>query len=312
MATLAVGLLVALGALTILLLTALLALVELGSGQALGQLDLGADRVGEVRDHKDVLDVVVEVVLDGQVGHLGSQGKGVHEVLAERVVAVALLVEHLADEAGNALEQIGDGFEGLGEVLNVGDNRGGARLGVGGGGDRAQGAALGVGEEELVGYLDEEARLGGALGADSHGSGDVRLGVDGRAGLGADGQVDGRVGEGAGLGGGEEVLDQGAEAVELVRGGVPTQKGLAGVGLESQGQHVLLVLDVHLNLVLVLGVGDGEGGADFDLAAVLAADTHEGTNHPCRLGVAVITSDGMVDDGEDSLVGEESEGLHVS
>lgn len=311
LAALAVALLLALGTL-LLLLSALLALVELGSGQALGELDLGTDGVGEVRDHEDVLDVVVEVVLDGQVGHLGGQGKGVHEVLAERVVAVALLVEHLADEAGNALEQVRDGLEGLGEVLDVGDDGGGARLGIGGGGDGAKSAALGIGEEELVGDLDEEARLGGALGADGHRSGDVGLGLDGRAGLGADGQVDGRVGEGAGLGRGEEVLDQGAEAVELVRGGVPTKEGLARASLEGQGQHVLLVLDVHLDLVLVLGVGDGEGGAHFDLAAVLAADTHEGTDHPCRLGVAVVTSDGMVDDGEDRLVGEESERLYVS
>lgn len=74
--------------------------------------------------------------------------------------------------------------------------------------------------------------------------------------------------EGAGLGGGEEVLDQGAEAVEIETRGVPAEQDLAGVGLELERQHVLLVLDVDLDLVLVLGVGDGETVSYFGFHAI--------------------------------------------
>ncbi len=87
------------------------------------------------------------------------------------------------------------------------------------------------------------------------GGADVGLGLDGAASLGADGQVDCRVGEGACLGAGEEVLDQGREAIELMAGGVPAQQGLRGRGAQGQRQHVLPVLDIDLDLVLVLGVG---------------------------------------------------------
>ena len=276
---------------------------ERGGGQPLGEVDLRADGVGQVADHEHVLDVVVEVVLDLGVGHLGGEGERVHQELAQRVAAVALFVEDFADEARDALEEVRDGLEGLGERLDVGEDGGRASLGGGGRGGGAEGDALGVGEEELVRDLDEEARLGGAVGRHGDGGRDVRLGLDGGARLGRDGQVHGRVREGARLRGGEEVLDEGREAVELVRGRVPPEQGLARGALEGQGQHVLLVLDVDLDLVLVLGVRDRKGAPHLDLAAILAAGADQGADHSCRLCVAGVAADGVVDDGEDGLGG---------
>lgn len=109
-----------------------------------------------------------------------------------------------------------------------------------------------------MGNLDEKAALGSSLGVDGHGGADVASRLDILAGLCRDGEVDGGVREGAGIRSGEEVLDQGAEAVELVGSGVPAEEGLAGSGLEDQGEHVLLVFDVDLDLVLLFGMGDSE------------------------------------------------------
>lgn len=87
-----------------------------------------------------------------------------------------------------------------------------------------------------------------------------------------------------------------------MRGGVPAQQRLAGRGLEHQGQHVLLVLDVDLDLVLLLGVGDGEAGPHLDLGAIFGTGAYQGANDPRGLGVFTdVASDGMVEDGEDSL-----------
>ena len=154
-------------------------------------------------------------------------------------------------------------------------------------------------------HLDEEAALGGALRVDGDGGADVAAGLDALAGVGGDGEVDGRVGEGARVRAGEEVLDEGAEAVELERGGVPAEERLAGVGLEGQGEHVLLVLDIDLDLVLLLGVGNGEARADLDLGAVFGTGADEGADDTAGLGrIADVSSYGVVEDGEDSLSGQ--------
>lgn len=106
--------------------------------------------------------------------------------------------------------------------------------------------------------LDKQAALRGSLGVDCHGSADVASRLDVLAGFRGDGHVDGGVGGGSSFCAGEEVLDQGAEAVQLGRGGVPSEEDLAGGSLECQGQHVLLVFHVHLDLILLFGVGDGK------------------------------------------------------
>lgn len=154
-----------------------------------------------------------------------------------------------------------------------------------------------------MGYLHEEAALGGALRVDGHGGADVASGLDILAGLGGNGHVDGGVRGGAGLSAGEEVLDQGAEAVEFGGGGVPAEEDLAGGGLEGQGEHVLLVFDIDLDLVLLFGVGDGEARADFDFSAIFGAGADKGTDYAGGLGIfAGVSSNGVVEDREDSLL----------
>lgn len=239
--------------------------------------------------------MVVEVVLDLVGVDLGGEGQGAHKVLAQGVVGLGVLVEDAVDPLADAVEEADGLLDGLAEVLDVGDEGGGARLGVLCAGDGLEGAALGVAVLHLVGHLDEEAALGGALGVDGDGGADVAPRLDGPARVGGEGEVDGRVGEGARVGAGEEVLDEGAEGVELERGRVPAEEGLARVGLEGQGQHVLLVLDVDLDLVLLLGVGDGEARAHLDLGAILGARAHEGADDAGRLGgFADVAAGGMV------------------
>lgn len=70
------------------------------------QIDLCADGIGEVRNDKDVLDVVVEVALDICNIDLWCEGEGVHEELAESVVWLALLVQNVGDVLGDALEEV--------------------------------------------------------------------------------------------------------------------------------------------------------------------------------------------------------------
>jgi hypothetical protein len=153
-----------------------------------------------------------------------------------------------------------------------------------------------------VGDLDEKAALGSSLGVDGNRGADVASRLDILAGLCRDGEVDGGVGEGAGIRGGEEVLDQSAEAVELVGGGVPAEKRFAGSGLEDQGQHVLLVLDIDLDLVFLLGMGDGEARSDLNFCSIFRSGAYQGTDDPGGLRVFTdIASNGVVEDGEDSL-----------
>lgn len=184
------------------------------------------------------------------------------------------------------------------EGLNIGDDWCGAGLGVLGAGDELETRLLSLVVLNLVWDWDEEAGLCGALSVDSDWGGNVGLCDDLLAGLGGNGQVDGWVWESSGLRAGEEVLDKGGEVVELEAGGVPSEKDLAWVGLQLEGEHVLLVLNVDLDLVLGLGVVDGEAVANLNLHSILRADTEEGTNDAVRRWV---TTGGMVEDGEDDL-----------
>ena len=107
-------------------------------------------------------------------------------------------------------------------------------------------------------HLDEEAALGSALRVHGDGGTDVTSCLDILSRVGGDGEMDGRMGEGASVRAGEEVLDQGAEGVELGRRRVPAEQRVAGRSLERQGKHVLLVLDIDLDLVFLFSVRNGE------------------------------------------------------
>ena len=189
-------------------------------------------------------------------------------------------------------------LDGALERLNIGDDWGAAVLGVLGGGDELQARLLGLVVLDLVRDWDEEAGLCGALDVDADWSGNIGLGDDALASLSGDGQVDGWVWEGACLGAGEEVLDQGGVVVELETGGVPSEEDLAWVRLHVKGEHVLLVLDVDLDLLLGLGVVDGEAVLDLDLHPILRAGTEDGSNDAVAGWVA---TGGMVQDAEDDL-----------
>lgn len=85
--------------------------------------------------------------------------------------------------------------------------------------------------------------------------------------------MDRRVRESSGLRASEEVLDQGAEAIEGKVGRVPSQKHFARVRLQLQSEHVLLVFNIYLDLVFVLGVRDGEAISNFHLDTIFGPDT---------------------------------------
>ena len=107
-ATTSLAALVAVG----LALAVLGALGEVRSRQPLGQVDLGADGVGEVGDHEDVLDVVVEVVLDLLGVDLGGDGEGVHEELAEGLVGGLLLLVEKVTASGASVTWVCDPMHG--------------------------------------------------------------------------------------------------------------------------------------------------------------------------------------------------------
>lgn len=114
--------------------------------------------------------------------------------------------------------------------------------------------------------------------------------------------MDGGVRECASIGAGEEVLDQGAEVVELVRRGVPAEQRLAGVGLENQSKHVLLVFDIDFDLVFLLGMRDSEAGSYFDFGTILGSSTDKSTDYTSRLGSFLdISADCVVKNRKDSL-----------
>lgn len=115
---------------------------EVRHGQSLREIDLCADRIGQVADHQDVLDMIVEVVLDLSGVNLGSQGERAHQVLAQRVVGLLVLVEDPVDPFAHAVEQIERLLDGAAEALDVGDERRGAGLGVLRAGNSLKSAAL--------------------------------------------------------------------------------------------------------------------------------------------------------------------------
>ena len=285
-----------------LVLTLLLASAEGGGCETLGEIDLGADGVGEVADHEDVLNVVVEVMLDLLGIDLGGQGEGGHEMLGESVVGDLILIEDTVDPLAHFVEHADGLLDGLAETLDIGDERSCPALVVLCAGDGLKSASLGVAVQHLMRDLHEEAALGGALSVDRNRGADVASRLDLVTRLGRDGKVNSRVRESACVRAAEEVLDEGAEAVELVGGGVPAEKGLAGRGLEGKGEHVLLVLDIDLDLILLLGVRDGEALADLDFCAIFGSGAHKGADDSGGLGaITDIATCGVIEDGENGL-----------
>lgn len=164
-----------------------------------------------------------------------------------------------------------------------------------------------------MGHLDEEAAFGGALGIHGDGRADVAPRLDVLARFRRDGHVDGRMGRRARLGTGEEVLDEGTEAVELRRCRVPSEEGLARGGLECEGQHVLLVLNVHLDLVFFFRVRDGEACPHLSLAAIFRSGADEGSYDASGLSIfAGVSPDGVVENGKDGLSIPSKISFHIS
>jgi hypothetical protein len=188
-------------------------------------------------------------------------------------------------------------LDGVLELVEVGGDVGDAVLVVLGGRDELQARLLGLAVLDLVGDGDEQARVGGALGGDANGGGDVGPRLDLLARLGGHGQVDGRVGPCAVALLAVEVLDEGGEGVEVA------DQDLAGVRAQVQGEHLLLVVHVDLDLLGRLGVGDGVAVADLDLSAVFAAGAEEGADDALLVGGA---AQRVVEDGEDGLRGQHS------
>ncbi|KAI6768357.1 hypothetical protein HG530_006366 [Fusarium avenaceum] len=206
-----------------LVLTLLFGAAQVGNSQSLGKIDLSADSVGQVADHEDVLDVVVEVVLDLLGVDLGGKGESVEKVLADDVVRLLVLVQNTVDPLACPVEKVDGLLDRSTQTLDVRDKRGCSRLGVLCAGDSLESTSVGITVKNLVGDLDEETAFGSTLGVDGNGGADIASRLDILAGFGRDGHVNGRMGECAGVRRAEEVLDKGAEAVELVGGGVPAE-----------------------------------------------------------------------------------------
>lgn len=233
-------------------------------------------------------------------------------MLSEGVVGLHFLVQHAVDPFADAVQQTEGLLDRPAEGLNVRYKGRGAVLVVLCAGNGIEGAPVCIAVQDFVWHLNEEAALGGALGVDGYGGADVASRLDIFARLRGDGHVYGGMRRGPRLRAGEEVLDQGAEAVELGRGGVPAEEDFAGRGFECQGQHVLLVFHVHLDLVLLFGVGDGEARSDFDLGAIFRAGADEGADDTCGLGgFTGVSSDSMVEDGKNGLLSEREKDMSV-
>lgn len=100
---------------------ALLLLVadQVGRGQSLGQVDLGSDGVGQVADHENVLDVVVEVVLNLRSVDLGGQRQGAQEVLSQGIVGLLVLIQYAVNPLADAVQKANGLLDRSTQALNV-------------------------------------------------------------------------------------------------------------------------------------------------------------------------------------------------
>jgi hypothetical protein len=212
-----------------------------------------------------------------------------------------LLVDDRLNVAGDAVNHGEDLLNGALERVNVGSDGGGTVLSILGVGDRLETALVGLTVAELVGNGDEGGTVGGALGGDTNGGGNVGAGLEVLAGLSGDSQVDSGVRPCAIALAAVEVLDEGGESVELGSSGVPANQDLAGVGLQVESEHLLVVFHIDFDLVLSLGVADGEGGSDLNLTSILGSCSQQCTDDALLIGIA---AERVVENGENGLRNE--------
>lgn len=240
----------------------------------------------------------IQVALNVSRLNLGGKSKSVEEELAHSGGGGGFLVDHRLDVAGDTVDHGDNLLNSALERIDVGGNGSGTVLSVLGVGDRLETALIGLGVAELVGNGDESGAVGSALGGDTNGSGDISPGLEVLAGLSGDSQVDSGVRPCAIALAAVEVLDEGGEGVELGGSGVPANQNLAGVGLQVEGEHLLVIFHVDLDLVLSLGVADGEGGSDLNLASILGSCSQQSTDDALLIGIA---AERVVENGENGL-----------
>lgn len=211
----------------------------------------------------------IQVLLNIGRLHLRSQSESVQQELTHGGGSGGLLVDHRLNVARHPVDHAQNLLNGTLQSLNISSDASRALLSVLGIGNGLQTTLVGLAVSELVRDGDEGGAVGSTLGGDTNGGGDVGAGLEVLASLGGHCKVNGGVRPCAVALAAVEVLDQGGEGVELGGSGVPADQHLARVGLEVQGQHLLVVLHIDLDLVLGLGVAHGEGGAHFDLTSIL-------------------------------------------
>jgi hypothetical protein len=86
-------------------LALLLVAGQVGNSQPLGQVDLSANSVGQVADHENVLNVVVEIMLDLRRINLGGERQSVEKVLANSVVGFLILIQNPVNPLTRSIEK---------------------------------------------------------------------------------------------------------------------------------------------------------------------------------------------------------------
>jgi hypothetical protein len=210
----------------------------------------------------------VQIPLNVRGLDLGGKSQGVQQELTHGGRGRGLLVNdrlhvsrHTVDHSQNLLNRAL-------ERLNIGHHAGTALLRILGIRNGLEAALISLAISELVRDGNERSAVGSPLSGDTDGGGNVGPGLEVLAGLGRNGQVDGGVRPCTVTLAAVEVLDQGGEGVELGSGGVPTDENLTRVGLQVQGEHLLVVFHVDLDLVLGLRVAHGERGAHLDFTSI--------------------------------------------
>jgi hypothetical protein len=244
--------------------------------------------------------VNVQVALNVGGLDLGGQGKSVKQELAHGGGSGSLLINDRLNVTRNTVNHRDDFLNRTLQRLNVRGNASGALLGILGVGNGLETALVGLAVSELVGDGNEGGAVGSTLSGNTHGGGNVGAGLEVLSRLGGNSQVDSGVRPCAVTLAAVKVLDQGGEGVELGRGGVPTDEDLAGVGLQVQGEHLLVVLHVDFDLVLGFRVAHGERGAHLNLTSIFRSRSEQSSNNTFLVGVAAKR---VVEDREDGLRG---------